>query len=530
MTAKTMCSGSASGWALPELVAPCPPGEGLPGERATVPAWATRAARHAVAKHAKEAGKEVAVVDAELEEGGVELVAKALLQTLRRFSARHEDWVDAEVWAALCAEVAGAGEEDDGTGATLFRPDAEAALLLRSLGDAGAALATRLEERALARALAFQKGGDEDVLLHLWKRLPDEDGGIRFARAVARALWADQVLERWERMRANPPALADGVLVAMEGAYFGPGRAVAPAPEGALAIVAGRPAQVEASLPVHLHAALPGALGKAGDRVLLDTASLTAQRLLRRLILQGHYQKVEGRPDPRVVSIEGGFSGLAEQLALGALGRAPSQLRRILTWFQHVQLNLPTGVVGGLLTWQERRGRRGRPAELSIVLGTPLLPGYVHDIEQARGGGQAARRSRRLVPVPAELPPLVGRRNDHGAQAVLQLLLLQAMRERAEELVEHGAVELSAGLWAELCRRADLPESLFDRVWARWTAAGERDRILERIGGRLVRLGPRYQVEQRFLEASGLGSLRGRRAGRRSVRKRQRTGRSRGGN
>ena len=103
------------------------------------------------------------------------------------------------------------------------------------------------------------------------------------------------------------------------------------------------------------------------------------------------------------------------------------------------------------------------------------------------------------------------------------------MRERAEELVEHGAVELSVGLWAELCRRADLPESLFDRVWARWTAAGKRDRILERLGGRLVRLGPRYQVEQRFLEASGQGSLRGRRAGRRSVRRRQRTGRSRGG-
>jgi hypothetical protein len=217
----------------------------------------------------------------------------------------------------------------------------------------------------------------------------------------------------------------------------------------------------------------PGpALPAGAAEVLRATQTLTAHRLIRFLLHQAHRQAIaHATPDFRCIRVAGGIAGLARLLGLNGR-KACEEIKLALQVFQHTRVELPTGEIGGLLTWTTRNEAPGRPAELRIVVGDALLPHYVHAL---RKGSRTRQAARVLVPIPADLPPMVGHPRHHAGLARLQLLILAEVRHQATEMVRSGWIRIDGPRWSQLAEDAGVPAEVLSeavRVWATAENAG----------------------------------------------------------
>lgn len=166
--------------------------------------------------------------------------------------------------------------------------------------------------------------------------------------------------------------------------------------------------------------------------------------------------------------MDGGYDALAEQLELSS-HKGSQAIRDIIEAEHSVNIPVPPdNTYTRLLIRTFRAGRGRRRAHLEIVLGTALLPNYVHELKAAGLTG----RQIRLVPM-LPLPLMIGRPNEHGAQAALSMLIVSHLRDNARELAQKGSVELSAETMARLAERAGLPRA-FDlvRLLDMWSQSG----------------------------------------------------------
>ena len=129
------------------------------------------------------------------------------------------------------------------------------------------------------------------------------------------------------------------------------------------------------------------------------------------------------------------MSTLAHDI-LGLRSKKDAEHVRDIIEAEHAtELLISGGTFGRLLnrTILPARGRfRGK---IGLVLGTLLLPSFVHELK-AYGLGES--RALRLVPM-LELPPFVGdQERSYGPQATFSMLLVAYMRDNAKELVKHG--------------------------------------------------------------------------------------------
>jgi hypothetical protein len=202
------------------------------------------------------------------------------------------------------------------------------------------------------------------------------------------------------------------------------------------------------------------------DRGIAAFGGVTAHRTLRWQVFSGHRQALDGAADPRLIRVEGGYAALAhEHLGLRS-NTAADEVRAIIEAEHAVEVPLPTGSTRLLIrTFVPAVGRR--PSQLELVLGTALLPDYVHTLKRIGASG----RELRLVPV-LDIPGLVGRTNEHGAQASLSMLVAAHMRDHARELVEKGGVTIDEADWQRLATRAGLPVRMVPAVLDRWTQDG----------------------------------------------------------
>jgi hypothetical protein len=262
----------------------------------------------------------------------------------------------------------------------------------------------------------------------------------------------------------------------------------------------------------------PSTLDVIEHRAGTYLGTLNAHRLLLFEVTRGHWQVISGHPDPRRITVEGGWSGLAE--AVGARGnRAVEQVRHAVELQAHACCSWPDGTMGTLLSYLHRPARGQEPAVLTLVLNDPLMPGYVHAIEAALGKApRHSREARRLVPI-TDLPPFVGRERDWASEASLALRVLVALRLRAREIVERGGALLPRDLLADLAREAGLPRELLDRVIDRWTRDGDDGpAFLEFVDTSRFVLGRAHSPARRFLEMSGRREVTGQDWGRRRQR------------
>ena len=248
--------------------------------------------------------------------------------------------------------------------------------------------------------------------------------------------------------------------------------------------------------------------------------SVYAHRLLRFEIVTAHEQALRHDADPRLIRIDGGWSVLAHDTLKIKNKSAADDLKAIAYAQQAVRLPLPNGgFQNGLITLRDAPGQGRRKGSIGITLCEMLLPNFVHELI---GNGRETREHRRLVPVLRELPPMLGRTNEQGAQATLSMRVMQRLRTHARELAQTGAVTITPDQWTEDADAAKLPRAMLPRVLDRWTQDGDDGpAFLRTPSPGAFTLGEAHAAELAFVVSAGWKEITGSEAGQRSSAKRE---------
>jgi hypothetical protein len=338
--------------------------------------------------------------------------------------------------------------------------------------------------------------------------LSPEGGGTPPRHAwLVRALWQDIVRPRLERAARNPPALARVVQA--------PVTVLLSAPRvreegGQMALDLGLPAPCI----IREVADLPSA-----SRGIELFKSIHAHRVLWHIVFAAHERAANTPGWSPHLEYEGGYSALAEACGING-GKGAEQVRALVDLFSVLDLTLP-GYRGGLLTRTFIEAKGQRRALLRLIPGTPLLPGYVHELQRVAGTASvAARREQDLIPL-LPVPPVLGRSNDAGAQATLQLRVVAHLRDHAPDLAEGRGAPLPLDTWARLAAESHVPRALVSRLLPHWQEDHQDGpAVLKRVDRDRYTLGDAHAAARTFLEDGGRRSLDSSEAGRRSAAKR----------
>jgi len=353
-----------------------------------------------------------------------------------------------------------------------------------------------------------------------------KDGaGLTVARSLCRvalALWWERVRARTEREAIQrwpgiPLPLVDSARV---GAWGKPRAVDTPVHGRVLVDGAGT---TLAALDVDRVPCVPADLldkleawGRSGADLL---GSLHAHRLLRWLIWEAHDRHQPGHAP--ILEVAGGWQALARAVGCRS-NKADEKVRDVVCCLDAHRFNFPDGSAGRLLSLSYRPARgRGSRAVVSLTPGAPLLPGYVFQLRIP---------DRKVVPVLAELPPMVGRERDHGVVAELHWRVLVDMRRRCREMVGdvHGVdlgLPLSPRDWRGLADLARVPSRTLVEALQRWTRDGsDGPAFLRRVSQDRFTLASAHDGARRVLLHYGWKEARGSERGKRSARARGGTG------
>lgn len=387
---------------------------------------------------------------------------------------------------------------------------------LESIGENGKRAAADVRKKGKARTA--------ETRWILWKNPSADDSlGAPWVAVLGRALWLDALGPLLDRERRNPPALVFPVHEDVARIHSRARR---------LEEVNGQRALVfDDRDPIIVTPAIADeAIAELVVRGVSLLGTVTAHKALRWEIHEGHARAARGIPDARTLRVDGGWSVFAADVLGMKKKSAAEDLRAIVHAQASVLLRLPAGGTAGMLTLRDMPQRGRTRGAIEIVLGTMLLPHYVHELGDLRG--RNAGESKRLVPV-VDLPPTVGRGNDHGQQATLSMLVVRELRKHARELAAEDSVAIDLDRWATLAREAGLPSTLLGRLLDRWTKDGDDGpAFLEEPSPGRYRLGRAHGAAQAFIVAAGTIETSASEGGRRAVeareRKRRRLGRGRG--
>ncbi len=198
----------------------------------------------------------------------------------------------------------------------------------------------------------------------------------------------------------------------------------------------------------------------------------------------------------RDIIIKGGMRALAK-----ICGAKRELIKNILMCQAHVELHpLPGFPVRGYGLVRSRvidRPGRGRGKDLVLTLSDEILDCHSQNVSRSTRLG---RDSRKLVP---QLPlgPLVGRPNEHGAQATFQKGLLCAIRRGASQLHDQGGVTITKDDINVLADRCGLASTLVARVMkALVSEGGDVPPILELVSPNVYHISRHYNDERLFIE------------------------------
>lgn len=246
-------------------------------------------------------------------------------------------------------------------------------------------------------------------------------------------------------------------------------------------------------------------------------STVNAHRLLRWEIQTVTKQFVEGMVDARSLKVCGGYKELANLLGIGNNRRAAEQLRDIIIWQAAPRYYGPDGRYGNMLSFDYTPSGYKRPAILQLVLGNMMLPNYVYELLKMP---ESQVGDRRLIPI-VDMPPLIGRPNDQGAQPGYQIEILVEMRKRAKEFANNGCVQISKDRLSELAKNAGLSKQLFLKVIDRWIQDGnDAPAFLKIVEDDHYALGNHYKQAQDFIVEAGRKEIAMSKAGKKSVAKR----------
>ena len=330
-------------------------------------------------------------------------------------------------------------------------------------------------------------------------------------RCIANIIWIDRVKRRIENLQKKPPALA---YVVHEHAHKPMRKGTIYDKEtGKLVDYRGQELAVIEdfkNIPSIDIETIQNILSPANIKVL---STINAHRLLRWEVQTVTKQFIENNSDARALKVVGGYQELAERIGCGNSSRVADQLRDIIVWQAAPRFYGSDGRCGNMLSFDYTPSGKNRKAVLNLIMGNMMLPHYVFEL---LGMSKSSREERRLIPI-VDMPPLIGRPNDQGAQASFQMEVLVEMRKSAIELVNNGGVIITKERLRELAEKAGLSSKLYLRVIDRWIQDGtDAPAFLKLIENDCYALGDNFKKAQDFMIQAGKKEIRGAQAGRRS--------------
>lgn len=195
--------------------------------------------------------------------------------------------------------------------------------------------------------------------------------------------------------------------------------------------------------------------------------SLTSHRLFRWLVTKGSEQFHAKMPRYMDILLPGGFKQLCGELGIGYDGETVKKLVETLNFYQLAQIALERAKYFGLLLWEYRSNPNGGPDMLFLRLSDALLPHYVTHLSRDT---MSDREARKLVPIPRELPPLIGT-NVHlyAQQASLQTFIFSEFRNQAKVLAEHSTVHFDEMAFLRLAANSELPVPVVKEIMGAWS-------------------------------------------------------------
>jgi len=155
------------------------------------------------------------------------------------------------------------------------------------------------------------------------------------------------------------------------------------------------------------------------------------------------------------LKIRGGYEELARRLGYNSSkGKTLEQLRKLMLFQAGFWFTIPTAdggsKRGNLIVMEEEVNKYGKIGALHIIAGTMLAPSAVYKARAEEDG-------RLLVPA-IDLPEeMIGYRGSWGAQAFLQLLVLEHLTLQSREFAKKGSVLITTEDWERLAIEAKIP-------------------------------------------------------------------------
>lgn len=387
-----------------------------------------------------------------------------------------------------------------------------------------------LDDRLLNYLRTFGKNEDIKKLINELSGINSNDKSILLSRVrlwqhplfmyrcVAEAVWLDRVKKRIEILQKKPPALTYIVNEQVHrpmrsGIKFDPeaGKIIDRRGQELAFINMDESTKILPSMNIEM---IQRILRPENIKVL---STINAHRLLRWEVQTVTKQFVEGMIDARALKVYGGYQELAVLLGVGNSKKAAEQLRDIIVWQAAPRFYQPNGRYGNMLSFDYTPSGHGRQALLQLVLGNMMLPHYVYELLNMP---QACVSDRRLIPI-VDMPPLIGRPADQGAQPTFQMEILVEMRKGAKEFATNGCVRIAQTRRGELAEKAGLSKRLYSKVIDRWIVDGtDAPAFLNMVEKDHYALGSHYKQAQDFIIEAGKKEMNMSKAGKKSIAKR----------
>ena len=160
------------------------------------------------------------------------------------------------------------------------------------------------------------------------------------------------------------------------------------------------------------------------------------------------------------LSIVGGYKELVHRLGESPKGTNIEKVKKLLYFQAHFLFTLPEEGggcrVGNLIALEEKMNNFGKTEEIIISAGTMLTPEAVYSVSPKDSG-------RLLIPF-VDLPEkMIGYPATWGAQAFLQMLILEYITLNSKEFSQNGSVIISQEMWEILAHEAQIPPGFMSR-------------------------------------------------------------------
>lgn len=382
---------------------------------------------------------------------------------------------------------------------------------LERIGECGKEAASIIRKSAPKRHQKYKESSfSSDYRQEAWSVwIPNEEFPSLFSpflSILSNVVWNDKCKRNWDREKRNVPALTQGVVVKTIKPPLSKGSKIEVSDD--MIICYSGSGEIIATVPC-VDPKLVNLICKGMEAF----SSLAGHKLLRWQVRKGFDNWAGGVEDPRLIKTSGGYEGIANLIGCGNSKKSPAEVKALLHAQAYGQFNFPQGGAGNMIILREiEKHRNGEPSKINIILGEMLLPNFTYQLPQGE--------KRRLVPI-TELPPLIGSKNTHAAQAMLQLLILEEFANQSDILASKKCIQISIEKWQELSFEAKLPQSSLNKVITGWTEGDLFSKAFLQKQGDEYSLGEDYFQVTGFLEYQGQQRLAGAKGGRKSAESRK---------